>query len=75
LQLKDAETGLAEPDFAKLEVELPHAAEAVVVEGGGFGAVGLEAFVPGGKGGGVMQAPVLKVGQPEILLLDDRGEL
>ena len=74
LHLEDAEARHTEPHFTALEVELPHAAEAFVVEGGSFGAASLEAIVPGSERLSVVQAPVLQIGQPEVLPLDNRGK-
>src|SRR6185437_5228093 len=64
----------AEGDLRAGQVELPHPAEALIVERADALAVGVEAGAPGTQGLGIVQAQDLDVGHPQAKALDDRHD-
>ena len=75
LQLEDHHVRSRKATSQSREVELPHPAEALVVDRGDLGALGLEALAPVAQRLGVVQAQDLDVGDPQARLLDRRQHL
>src|SRR5579883_1326195 len=72
LRLKHHEAAMTKARLAGGEVELPHPAEAVVIEVGERSAIGEEALAPMAQRRGIMQAQYFEIGQPKPAALDDR---
>src|SRR5260221_14754172 len=75
LHLPDHVFVAAEGDLRAGEIELPHTAEALVIELANLGPVGLEAVPPGAQRLGVVQTQYLDIGDPEPRLFDRRQHL